>query len=173
MNISIEMLDESRIYYDWKTLYVGISINLIDYNELTTYALKVMCDDKYDENDFINELSWGIENSLKDEILAKMFIKFKFDRLLPGSKDWNLEIRRLKYVILNYLRSTTKDNNELLEKVEEVYADFNYPQDMDEFIAYMPAKGSVLMNSIEENNKRMINNLDNFLELEKKELDKK
>ena len=93
MNISIEMLDESRIYYDWKTLYVGISINLIDYNELTTYALKVMCDDKYDENDFINELSWGIENSLKDEILAKMFIKFKFDRLLPGSKDWNLAIR--------------------------------------------------------------------------------
>ena len=48
-----------------------------------------------------------------------------------------------------------------------------YPQDMDEFIAYMPAKGSVLMNSIEDNNKRMINNLDNFLELEKKELDKK
>ena len=81
--------------------------------------------------------------------------------------------KKLKYVILNYLRSTTKDNNELLEKVEEVYADFNYPQDMDEFIAYMPAKGSVLMNSIEDNNKRMINNLDNFLELEKKELDKK
>lgn len=172
MNISIDMLDESGIDYDWKTLYVGISINIIDYNELTTYALKVMCDDKYEENNFINELAWGIEDNQKNEILTKMLIKFNFDMLTPDSQDWNLEIRKLRYVILNYLRSKTKDNNELLRKVEEVYADFNYPQDMDEFIAYMPVKGSVLMNSIEDNNKRMINNIDNFLESEKKELDK-
>lgn len=173
MNISIDMLDKSGIDYDWRTLYVGISVNMIYCNEITIYALKVMCDYKYDDNDFINELAWGIEDNRKNEILTKMLIKFNLDMLTSDSQDWNLEIRRLRYVILNYLRSKIKDNNELLKKVEEVYADFNYPQDMDEFIAYMPVKGSVLMNSIEDNNKRIINNLDNFLESEKNELDKK
>ncbi|MGO5073291.1 DUF2247 family protein [Clostridium sporogenes] len=173
MIISVDMLDKSRIDYDWRTLYVGISINLVGCNELTTYALKMMDDDKYEDDEFINELAWGIEDNLKGEILTKMLLKFNFDMLIPESTSWELEIRKLRYVILNYLRSTIEDDNELLRKVEEVYADFNYPQDMEEFIAYMPAKDNSSTHSLEDNKKRMINNLDNFLTVEKKEVDAK
>ena len=173
MTISIDMLDKSGIDYDWRTLYVGISINLIECNELTIYALKIMEDNEYKDDEFINELAWGIEDNLKGEILTKILLKFNFDMLIPQSASWELEVRKLRYVILNYLNNTIDDDNELLKKVEEVYADFNYPQEMEEFIAYMPAKENIATNSIEDNIKRMINNLDKFLIVEKKEVDAK
>lgn len=173
MTISIDMLDKSGIDYDWRTLYVGISINLIDYNELTIYAIKIMEDNEYEDDEFINELAWGIEDNLKGEILTKILLKFNFDMLIPQSASWELEVRKLRYAILNYLNNTIDDDNELLKKVEEVYADFNYPQEMEGFIAYMPAKENIATNSIEDNIKLMINNLDKFLIVEKKEVDAK
>jgi len=173
MTISINMLDKSGIDYDWRTLYVGISANLIECNELTRYALKVMENNEYKDDEFINELAWGIEDNLKGELLTKMVLKFNLDMLIPQSTSWELEIRKLRYAILNYLNSTIDDANELLKKVEEVYADFNYPQEMEGFIAYMPVKDNVATNSIEDNIKRMVNSLDNFLIEEKKELDAK
>ncbi|MPQ31658.1 DUF2247 family protein [Clostridium estertheticum] len=175
MIISIDMLDKSGIEYDWRTLYVGINANLVECSELTAYALKMMGDDKYEDDEFINEIAWGIEDNLKGEILTKMLLKFNFDMLISESKSWELELEKLRYTILNYLRNTIKDDNELLRKIEEVYADFNYPQDMEEFISYMPVKNdyNLSANSIEYNNKRMINNLDNFLAVEKKKVDAK
>lgn len=173
MTISIDMLDKSGIDYDWRTLYVGISINLIDYNELRIYALKIMEDNEYEDDEFINELAWGIEDNLKGEILTKILLKFNFNILIPQSASWELEVRKLRYAILNYLNNTIDDDNELLKKVEEVYADFNYPQEMEVFIAYMPTKENIATNSIEDNIKRMINNLDKFLIVEKKEVDAK
>ncbi|URZ15089.1 DUF2247 family protein [Clostridium felsineum] len=173
MIIGVDMLDKSGVDYDWRTLYVGISINLVECNELTTYALKMMDDDKYEEDELINELAWGIEDNLKDEILTKMLLKFNFDMLISESTSWKLEIRKLRYVILNYLRSTIEDDNELLRKIEEVYADFNYPQDMEGFISYMPVKDNSYTYYHEENKKRMINNLENFLISEKQEVDAK
>ncbi|URZ03810.1 DUF2247 family protein [Clostridium felsineum] len=173
MIIGVDMLDKSGVDYDWRTLYVGISINLVECNELITYALKMMDDGKYEEDELINELAWGIEDNLKDEILTKMLLKFNFDMLIPESTSWKLEIRKLRYVILNYLRSTIEDDNELLRKIEEVYADFNYPQDMEGFISYMPVKDNSYTYYHEENKKRMINNLENFLTSEKQEVDAK
>lgn len=61
MIITINMLDKSKIKYNWETLYVGISVNLVEVRELTNYALKIMDDDKYEYDEFINELAWGEE----------------------------------------------------------------------------------------------------------------
>ncbi|WP_279222166.1 DUF2247 family protein [Clostridium septicum] len=73
MTISINMLDKSGIDYDWRTLYVGISVNLIECNELTIYALKIMENNEYNDDEFINELAWGIDDNLKGELLTKCF----------------------------------------------------------------------------------------------------
>ncbi len=75
MIISVDMLDKSGVDYDWRTLYVGISINLVECNELTTYALKIMDDDKYEDDELINELAWGIEDNLKGENTYKNAFK--------------------------------------------------------------------------------------------------
>jgi hypothetical protein len=168
--ITIDMLDKSNIDYDWSTLYVGISMNLIECNELAIYALKIIENNEYKYDEFINELAWGMDYSLKGEILTKMHFKFNIEMLNPQSSSWKLEVKKLRYAILNYLKNTIDYDNELLKKVEEVYADFNYPQEMDGFITYMPNKGNVANNSIEDSVKRMINNLDEFLTIEKKEI---
>ena len=59
-------------------------------------------------------------------------------------KDVNLfeknELSEIKYSILYYLKEQYIDSGEvLLRKLAEVYADFGYPEDMSDFIYYMPA----------------------------------
>lgn len=51
----------------------------------------------------------GGGDRLKCEILTKMLLKFNLNTLIPKSANWNLEIRKLRYAILNYLRSTIED----------------------------------------------------------------
>lgn len=172
MKIDIQMLDDSKVAYSWNTLYVGISSNLIECSELTNYALKLMSDDNYKDNDFINELSWGIENKLKEEVLTEMRLSCNLDNMIAESEEWELEKQKLRYVLLDNLRHVTKDNEEILDKVEEVYADFGYPQDMESFIAYMPVKDNYdsSKHSREENNKRLIGLFDDFLKAEKEHI---
>lgn len=172
MFVDIRMLDESCVKYNWKTLYVGVVLNMVQCTELTAYARKIMACTTYNDNEFVGELAWGVDNSLKDEILIKMLLEFNLDTLTPESLCWKEEIEKLIYTLLNYLRNTIKDDEELLCNVEEVYSDFGYPKNMDTFVRYMPVENNcnVDKNTIEYNYKYMINKLDEFLMLEKRKL---
>ena len=44
----------------------------------------------------------------------------------------------MRYLILDTARNSLFETNALLEFAEEVYADFDYPEDMNSFIKYMP-----------------------------------
>lgn len=64
-----------------------------------------------------------------------------------------------------------KDFEELLNQIAEVYADFNYPEDMDSFINYLPSKDNLQSKySKEENITRLINLFNEFLNKEHKYL---
>ena len=172
MKITIKMLDESDLSYSWSTIYVGISIDIIECSEISNYAIKLMSEDNYKDNEFINELSWGIEGKLKDEVLREMRMNLSLENMIDDSKEWRVEEQKLRYILLNNLRLTIKDNKELLEKVEEVYTDFGYPEDMESFIAYMPAKDNYdpSKHCVEENNKHLVELFYDFLEKEKKNI---
>lgn len=72
--------------------------------------------------------------------------------------------------MLRFARDAIINNEELLEKVSEIYADVGYPVKMEDFILYMPHKAGyeLLKYSLEENNFHMITLIDEFLEEEKK-----
>jgi len=77
----------------------------------------------------------------------------------------------LRLCLLTELQQKINKKQELLEKIAEVYADFNYTPDMEEFIYYMPAKNYVpSRHSFQENEDRSINLFYKFLEKEKIEL---
>ncbi len=172
MKIDLKMLENSNIEYNWKTLYVGISSNIIELEELTNYAVNLMSQANYENNDFINELSWGIENKTKEEVLTEMRINCKLDNLIDESEEWEKEKQKLRYVLLKNIRCGIKDDKKILEEVEEVYEDFGYPEDMELFIAYMPVKDNYdpSQHSYEENNMRLIRLFDDFLKIEKENI---
>ena len=81
------------------------------------------------------------------------------------------EERKLRLCLLTELQQKINKKQELLEKIAEVYADFNYTPDMEEFIYYMPAKNyDPSRHSSQENEDRLINLFYKFLEKEKIEL---
>lgn len=92
----------------------------------------------------------------------------KLRTLEYDSAAWTTEERKLRLCLLLELTQQIPNKRELLEKIAEIYADFNYPEDMEEFIYYMPAKNyDPSEYSLQENENRLINLFYNFLEEEK------
>ncbi len=82
---------------------------------------------------------------------------------------WQFEKRKWRFGKLAYLKMKHQDDYEgLLNKVAEVYADFNYPEDMDSFINYLEPKDGFNPSqySKEENVVRLINLFNDFLNKE-------
>lgn len=42
MDISLDIFKKEKIKYDWKTMYVGLKLNLINYNDITNYAVEYL-----------------------------------------------------------------------------------------------------------------------------------
>ena len=169
MLINIEILDTMNIRYDWKTLYVGLSLDIMEIEEVSKYATSLMSKESYVDNEFINELVWGVDGKLKGELLSKMSYELDLKDLIEDSELWNFEVQKLRYCTLKFLRNTIKNNKELLKKVSEIYADFGYPSEMEGFIPYMPPKDGYdpTKYSVEENYAHMVKIFDVFLEREK------
>ena len=82
MKINVKMLDECGIKYDWITLYIGISVNLVECKELSIYALKELENNEDLDNEFIIEVAWGNEDYLKE------LPEITKDKLLNIYIDW-------------------------------------------------------------------------------------
>lgn len=158
MKITLNMMDVVGIIYSWKTIYIALLHDFIDMDEVEKYAIKKMESDLYEESEFINDLIWGGKG--REEIIYTM--------LETGLvKDPNLfeeyELNKIKYSILCYLKRQYIASNEvLLRKLAEVYADFNYPEDMSDFIYYMPTNNKETPTK-EEGEKIMISKFNKYL----------
>ncbi|MDG5471394.1 DUF2247 family protein [Jeotgalibacillus sp. ET6] len=104
-------------------------------------------------------------NKIYEEVIALI------ENLLIDLKcNYNLllEERKWRYCILKTIRKDTEDNKILLEKVTQVYSDFNYPEVMEEMIYYNEPKDGFnpLLHTKDENINRLIKKIDDFLDLE-------
>ena len=67
---------------------------------------------------------------------------------------------------MNEMVKHTSNVQDVLVKIEGVYADFGYPEDMKHFIYYMPADEEIGLN-YEENCTQLVKKLKKFLQEEK------
>lgn len=106
-----------------------------------------------------------LDSVKKDEVLAIIS-----DYAPKTRKNLNNSLRKLRYIVLLELWQTEKDIRKLSSILDEVYADFDYPTDMDSFVSYMPVNDEydVSLHSEEENVKRLINNFEIFMQNEEK-----
>ena len=80
-------------------------------------------------------------------------------------------IRILRFLVLDSIEQRNVENRVVLETVESVYVDFNYPEEMNTFISYMPIEDEEYNPSNhtqEDNERRLVEKFNMFLESELK-----
>ena len=57
-----------------------------------------------------------------------------------GNSDYELIKRKWMYILLKYFYEKRNDLRDPLSYVEQIYADFDYPEEIESFVRYMPPK---------------------------------
>ncbi len=150
----------SGVQYSWATIYTALINNLMENTEVEIYAIELMGSDDYKENDFINNLAWG--DLEKEEIISSIIT----EKLIPDLELFEeIELKKIRYAILYYLKEEYKNSKEyLLKKIAEVYADFNYPIEMSDFIYYMPNDKAAAINNQGDAENNLLSNFYQYLE---------
>lgn len=122
---------QAEIKWDWQELLFGIENNIISRSDVINYATHILD-----------------EGILGFDLVLKVAIADDYEDILPyihelsklESFEENDFIKdKWRYGILKELHDKKSDYDNFNEKVEEVYADFDYPEDMAGFIGYMPS----------------------------------
>ncbi|WP_077611771.1 DUF2247 family protein [Clostridium sp. Marseille-P2415] len=166
---NIEIFEDANILLDWYTIYYGIKNNYLKNEIANQFVIRKLEEGKEVSQEEL-ELSWRLDN--KYEILTKI-------EKLPNinmNEKMSLEIVRNKIcvAILIYLRKNENVFENLMQKIEMIYADFDYPSDMENFISYMPITDNYIPveHTKEENENRLLANLDSFINEKLKEIKK-
>jgi len=160
MKVTLNMMSLSGVQYSWATIYTALINNLMENTEVEIYAIELMGSDDYKENDFINNLAWG--DLEKEEIISSIIT----EKLIPDLELFEeIELKKIRYAILYYLKEEYKNSKEyLLKKIAEVYADFNYPIEMSDFIYYMPNDKAAAINNQGDAENNLLSNFYQYLE---------
>jgi hypothetical protein len=145
-------------FIDWDVLYYGIQNDIIAPETAIDYASACL-ENKQDEGNPNIIDSLILEDSSKNNALD-LLKKIKQNKT-PDS----FCKRILRYLILDSVRENISNSNDLLDFVEMVYADFDYPEDMNSFIKYMPVSDDYKpsLHTEGENLKRLYLNFDKFM----------
>ncbi|WNN74777.1 DUF2247 family protein [Lysinibacillus capsici] len=169
MDISIDNFKQNKIRYDWRTLYLGLKLDIIKYSDIVNYAVEFLTKHPDISNQNIVQLAWGGDEIDYESLLVNILKESHINNLNLDADVWQFEKRKWRFVILAYLKMKHQNDFEgLLNKVAEVYADFNYPEDMDSFINYLESKDGFNPSqySKEENVTRLINLFNDFMNKE-------
>lgn len=157
---------------NWSCIYWGIREQLIEPESAVLYANKVVENNPNTDTPEIIELL--ITDSANDDnVLPLIERMFSDKKELHNTKA--ISVRTLRFIFLFEIQKSAKNNQDLLDKIESVYADFNYPSDMESFISYMPPEDdeyNVSEHSIQENKQRLTAKFNTFMNEEFKALSK-
>lgn len=102
---------------------------------ISDYAIELM--ELGNDDDFISELAWGVESDDLQQVLFEIKSRY-FPNLEEDGDDYKIEELKLRFVFLSKLADTISDDDDLLNKIAKFYNNNGYPEDMAEFINYMP-----------------------------------
>lgn len=113
----------------WPTLLIGYEKGLILKRDIEDYAVLLLCQPNFFEQNtaLLANASNYDDNEIKDLILKQLDLK-TFVR--------EVEIDKLKLAALLFIEKSVITDDDKCNKLQELYADFNYPEDMTECSIY-------------------------------------
>ena len=159
---------ENDMVYSWNTIKVGWEIKALIFDDITEFAIHFLELHPNLVNQYISELMFKPREYEIDGLLKNIFDTLSLESPEQDSPAWNKEWRKWRYCLLMELIRVVENKDELLVRVEGLYADFGYPVDMVSFIYYMPSDDNHEPDlSLEDAHIRIINKLKLFLREEK------
>ena len=162
---TIDLFKNCNLRMGWGDVYWGIKESQLDIKSVSKFAEEFIINNSQVNIDEIYELAWETENrelvlNLIDRVLKKLSAQ--------DIQDNEIIMRRWRYCIVKTIRECKFNNSDLLDKMEIVYANFNYPVEMSGFIKYMPPDDDYNPSnySVEENEQRMVDIIDDFIKSE-------
>lgn len=159
----LTILKEHKININIETIIIGFNQGILSEQDIENIATKYLEENLKSPVNEIIELAWGNLEKYKIIILLE-----EIKKRTEISFDKNLEMKKWRFSKLIKINEMYK-GEELLEKIAELYAEFNYPEDMENLIYYMPPKKSVKNKSNKKvnSNKNLFVRFSEFLEMEK------
>ncbi len=156
----INIFDEINMPLDWLMVYYGISSNILRLDIAQDFACRKLEHDELLSEDEL-ELAWNVTNRLDIlELIRKILGNQEIRKdSLEQAKE------KILLAVIIHLREKEKNISTLLEKIDVVYADFDYPQKMESFVSYMPVEddSSAANYTIEDRKKILLLRLDDFI----------
>lgn len=151
MNID---LSTQKLALSWKDILWGYENNYLIWSDVVKYAQKLMHSDNRDER--IIRLSLINKSTL-------FKLKPTLECLASSMEGYSPEI--WLYIILNDLFHRKHEFEDPLGEVEKIYADFDYPEEIESFVRYMPPADGYIPaeHSHEENISRLYSNWEKYL----------
>ncbi|MFR1807541.1 MAG: DUF2247 family protein [Pygmaiobacter massiliensis] len=159
----LDVFDKYHVNITWHDIYLGLKKDFLNLEDVRDYALRCL-ESEANSCEEINDLAWKNDD--------KTFVFSCIEKIIKNKGIVNDEESKSKwqYCIIKSLRDSILNYQELSSKLDELYADFDYPEDMEEFISYMPIKDGYnpAKHSKEDNIQRIMNKIDLFLDKKQK-----
>ncbi|NUE67741.1 DUF2247 family protein [Snodgrassella sp. ESL0253] len=148
-------ITKNNVSLNWQDVLWGYEHHFLEWQEVVNYANdKVTNESNYDES--IIELSMINETTIFNiESLLKKIVKV----------DHCYSTEKWLYIILLDLFNKQKELDDPLGRVEEIYENFDYPEEIESFVRYMPVSDDYdpSKHTNDENINRLYSNWENYL----------
>ena len=141
---------------NWNDIFFAFYNRYIS-NEAVIEFAKYVVDD-YINDDIVLDLVCLSPNEVNRESLLNDFLL----RLIDKNK-MNEAKSKLLYIVLSFIFDRKSCFEDPARAVEVVYADFNYPEEMKDFVRFMPASKDAMSLKLDET-ERIFNNWKRYLD---------
>lgn len=147
--VSSKFLARLREPVDWADLKYAYENQLIDGQALIDHACRILSETECDNDEILAIASARETDQLKPLI----------ERVVGSVENTPVHARKWALILAAYI--SERDVPDKLEAIEDVYSSFDYPEELAEYIRYMPMSGPDL-GSKEANERRMLESLKNL-----------
>ncbi len=119
---------------NWYDILFAVEHNFLKIESIREHALKVIAINPYCEA-VIYELAIFFNDFYSDYDIINVVYKLSYK---VSEEEKNEVQEKFLYVILSWLYDNKNNVTAPLEAIEIIYADFNYPNEIQELIRYMP-----------------------------------
>ncbi|OCG35327.1 MULTISPECIES: DUF2247 family protein [unclassified Gilliamella] len=148
-------LNKNRIYLNWKDISWGYRNHIIGWKDVINYANDMIINGSSNQDVF--ELSMVNSSNIfeLDDLLNK----------IAGSLE-NYSNAKWLYILLLQLYNIRNNIKDPLGEVETIYENFDYPEEIESFVRYMPVSNDYdpSKHTQEENEKRLYFNWKQYLD---------
>jgi len=137
LSIPFSFLQEHSVILSAEEVRFAIGYELIDLRELADIVDTSLI--KHPNDESLLELALNL-------LLDSFYIDTDIKPISLISSEAACELKSVsskwRYILLLWLYENRENSSADYDRINKVYADFNYPVDMERFISYMPAHGN-------------------------------